>query len=98
MITPLLLLLLLRLFSASELGPHNRTELWPEELEEVNKTRDENHPLLTLMETRPHSMDLMVKVKSLKPETMVRLLYERVPRIKQPYLHHLDDPVIEIFR
>ena len=61
-------------------------------------TRDENHPLLTLMETRPHSMDLMVKVKSLKPETMVRLLYERVPRIKQPYLHHLDDPVIEIFR
>ena len=50
------------------------------------------------METRPHSMDLMVKVKTLKPETMVRLLYERVPRIKQPYLHHLDDPVIEIFR
>jgi len=57
--------------------------------------RDENHPLLTLMETRPHSMDLMVKVKTLKPETMVRLLYERVPRTKQPYLHHLDDPVIE---
>ena len=95
MITPLLLLLLLRLCSASELGPHNRTELWPEELEEVNKTRDENHPLLTLMETRPHSMSLMVKVRSLQPDTMVRLLYERVPLNKQPLLQHLDDPVIE---
>ena len=37
----------------------------------------------------------MVKVRSLQPETMVRLLYERVPLNKQPLLQHLDDPVIE---
>ena len=53
-----------------------------------------NHPLLTLRETQPHSMSLMVKVKELKPDTMVRLLYERVPRNKKPNIHHLDDPVI----
>ena len=88
-----LLLILLGLCSASEVVSDNRTEVWPEE--EFNKTRDENHPLLTLMETRPHSMSLMVKVRSLQPETMVRLLYERVPLNKQPLLQHLDDPVIE---
>ena len=44
----LLLLLLLGLSSASEVGPDNRTEAWPDDHEEVNKTRDENHPLLTL--------------------------------------------------
>ena len=58
-------------------------------------TRDENHPLLTLMETRPHSMSLMVKVKTLKPKTMIKLLYERVPLNKQPYFQHLDDPVVK---
>ena len=47
------------------------------------------------METRPHSMSLMVKVRSLQPKTMIRLLYERVPLNKQPYFQHLDDPVIE---
>ena len=88
-----LLLILLGLCSASEVVSDNRTEVWPEE--EFNKTRDENHPLLTLMETRPHSMSLMVKVRTLQPETMVRLLYERVPLNKQPLLQHLDDPVIE---
>ena len=91
----LVLLVLLGLCSASEVGSDNRTEVWPEDQEEFNKTRDENHPLLTLMETRPHSMSLMVKVRSLQPETMVRLLYERVPLNKQPLLQHLDDPVIE---
>jgi len=30
-----------------------------------------------------------------KPDTMVRLLYERVPAHRQPVLQHLDDPVIE---
>ena len=88
-----LLLILLGLCSASEVVSDNRTEVWPEE--EFNKTRDENHPLLTLMETRPHSMSLMVKVRSLQPETMVRLLYERVPQNLPPLLQHLDDPVIE---
>jgi len=59
-------------------------------------TRDESHPLLTLMTTRPHSMSFMVKVRDgLKPEMMLKLLYERVPLNKQPYFHHLDDPVIE---
>ena len=86
---PSLVILLLGLTSASaEPGLDNRTS-------ETNQTRDENHPLLTLMETRPHMMVLMVKVKVLKPETMIRLLYERVPLNKQPLLQHLDDPVIE---
>merc|ERR1712106_1061378 len=30
-----------------------------------------------------------------KPDTMTRLLYERVPLNKGPFLLHLDDPVIE---
>ena len=47
------------------------------------------------METRPHSMSLMVKVKTLKPKTMIKLLYERVPLNKQPYFQHLDDPVVK---
>jgi len=57
--------------------------------------RDENHPLLTVMSTEPHSMSLMVKPMHYKPDTMVRLLYERVPAHRQPVLQHLDDPVIE---
>jgi hypothetical protein len=57
--------------------------------------RDENHPLLTVMDTQPHSMSLMVKPKDYKPDTMVRLLYERVPAHRQPIMQHLDDPVIE---
>ena len=60
-----------------------------------NQTRDENHPLLTVMSTEPHSMSLMVKPKDYKPGTMVRLLYERVPAHRQPIMQHLDDPVIE---
>ena len=57
--------------------------------------RDENHPLLTVMDTQPHSMSLMVKPRDYKPDTMVRLLYERVPVHRQPIMQHLDDPVIE---
>jgi hypothetical protein len=57
--------------------------------------RDENHPLLTVMDTKPHSMSLMLKPKDYKPDTMVRLLYERVPAHRQPIMQHLDDPVIE---
>lgn len=88
---PSLALLLLCLSSASakpDLDNRTAGDL-------ANQTRDENHPLLTLMETRPHMMVLMVKVKVLQPETMIRLLYERVPLNKQPLLQHLDDPVIE---
>ena len=62
---------------------------------EHNTTRDEDHPLLTVMETKPHSMSLMVKPKEYRPDTMVRLLYERVPLHRKPMLQHLDDPVIE---
>ena len=56
---------------------------------------DENHPLLTVMETKPHSMSLMVKPKDYKPDTMIRLLYERVPQHRKPIMQHLNDPVIE---
>ena len=31
----------------------------------------------------------------LRPDTMLKLLYERVAASKQPVLHHLTDPVIE---
>ena len=51
--------------------------------------------LLTLMTTKPHSMSLMVKPKVYKPNSMLRLLYERVPHHRQPIMQHLDDPVIE---
>merc|ERR1719483_138806 len=47
------------------------------------------------METAPHSMSLMIKPWDYKPDTMIRLLYERVPLNKGPFLLHLDDPVIE---
>ena len=90
----LALLLLGLSLARAEAGLDNRTEPWPDS-DQTNQTRDENHPLLTLMETRPHMMELMVKVKVLQPETMIRLLYERVPLNKQPLLQHLDDPVIE---
>ena len=61
-----------------------------------NSTRDENHPMLTVMKTVPHSMSLMIKPRDYKPDTMIRLLYERVPVNKGPFMLHLDDPVIEV--
>ena len=60
-----------------------------------NSTRDENHPMLKVMETAPHSMSLIIKPRDYKPDTMIRLLYERVPYDKGPFILHLDDPVIE---
>ena len=57
--------------------------------------RDENHSLLTVMETEPHSMSLMVKPKDYNPDTMIRLLYERVPQHRKPIMQYLNDPVIE---
>ena len=62
----------------------------------TNITRDENHPMLKVIETKPHSMTLQIKPKIYKPDTMIRLLYERVPLNKGPFMLHLDDPVIEI--
>ena len=61
-----------------------------------NHTRDENHPLLTVVDTRPHSMTLLIKTLDYKANTMIRLLYERVPVNKGPFMLHLDDPVIEV--
>ena len=49
-----------------------------------NHTRDENHPLLTVVDTRPHSMTLLIKSLDYKDNTMIRLLYERVPANKGP--------------
>ena len=62
----------------------------------LNITRDENHPMLKVIETEPHSMTLKIKPKIYRPDAMVRLLYERVPLNKGPFMLHLDDPVIEI--
>jgi len=64
-------------------------------IDNQTKLQDNNHPLLTVMETKPHSMSLMVKTRDYLPETMLRLLYERVPVHRQPVMQQLDDPVIE---
>ena len=68
----------------------------------INKTaqllRDENHPLVTLKTTAPHSMVLIIKLFNPQPDTMIRLLYERVPKNKAPLMLHLDDPVTEILK
>ena len=56
---------------------------------------DENHPLVTIIDTRPHSMTLMMKPKDFYPDTMVRLLYERVNARRKLDMAYLDDPVIE---
>ena len=64
-------------------------------IHKINLTRDENHPLLKVLETAPHSMSLMIKTLDFQPDTMIRLLYERVPLNKGPFMLHLDDPVIE---
>merc|ERR1719397_1626228 len=56
--------------------------------------RDERHPLVTLLETTPHAMSLLIKPWNYHPDTMVRLLYERVSKQKRPIMAHLDDPVI----
>merc|ERR1711981_1053303 len=52
-------------------------------------------PLIMLMKIEPHALDLLVRPRIFVPGTMVRLMYERVPRNRPPLLQHLDDPVIE---
>jgi hypothetical protein len=64
-------------------------------LHKINLTRDESHPLLKVLETAPHSMSLRIKPLDFQPDTMIRLLYERVSLNKGPFMLHLDDPVIE---
>merc|ERR1712066_861564 len=72
-------------FSATHEHPHN----YPH-----NKGRMED-PLIMLMKIEPHALDLLVRPRVFVPGTMVRLMYERVPRNRPPLLQHLDDPVIE---
>ena len=62
--------------------------------EKVKSTRSD-HPLLSVLSTQPHSMSLMLQPQEYEPDTMVRLLYERVAVHKQPDLQQLSDPVIE---
>jgi len=52
-------------------------------------------PLIMLMKIEPHALDLLVRPRIFVPGTMVRLMYERVPRNRPPLLQHLEDPVIE---
>lgn len=59
------------------------------------KEKDVAHPLISLMKIEPHAMKLLVKPRKFEPDTMVRLMYERVPRNKPALQRHLDDPVIE---
>ena len=59
----------------------------------------ENHgnmkdPLIMLMKIEPHALDLLVRPRVFVEGTMVRLMYERVPRNRPPLLQHLDDPVV----
>merc|ERR1712223_1119560 len=72
-------------FSATHEHPHN----YPH-----NKGRMED-PLIMLMKIEPHALDLLVRPRVFVPGTMVRLMYERVPRNRPPLLQHLDAPVIE---
>jgi len=72
-------------FSATHEHPNNH-------LHGSGKMED---PLIMLMKIEPHALDLLVRPRIFVPGTMVRLMYERVPRNRPPLLQHLDDPVIE---
>jgi len=61
----------------------------------LKPSNDMEHPLISLMKIEPHAMRLLVKPRKFEPHTMVRLMYERVPRNKPALQQHLDDPVIE---
>ena len=68
-----------------------------EDDEETIKSENitEKHPLLTIINTKPHSMSLLVKPTYYYPDTMIRLLYERVNVRRKLGMAHLTDPVIE---
>jgi len=72
-------------FSASHEHPNDH-------LQGSGKMED---PLIMLMKIEPHALDLLVRPRIFVPGTMVRLMYERVPRNRPPLLQHLEDPVIE---
>lgn len=87
----LLVLAALALPGLAREEPANSTQA---EGEGEHAVRDEAHPLVTLQETAPHSMSLLIRPWNYHPDTMVRLLYERVSKQKRPIMRHLDDPVI----
>lgn len=75
-------------------GEQSRTE--QEDLQEQqDRLEDMKHPLIMLMKIEPHALDLLVKPHLFVKGTMVRLMYERVPRNRPPLMQHLDDPVVE---
>jgi len=76
------------------LGATGATQRGAQGAQETPILRDEEHPLVTVMETQPHSMSLLIKPRNYHPDTLVRLLYERVSKQKRPIMQHLDDPVI----
>jgi len=63
----------------------------------AERARTHEFPLVSLVESSPNSMTVMVSPKKFRPDIMVRLLYERVPLHRKPFVQHLDDPVIEYY-
>jgi len=63
----------------------------------AERARTHEFPLVSLVESSPNSMTVMVSPKKFRPDIMIRLLYERVPIHRKPCVQHLDDPVIEYY-
>ena len=42
----------------------------------VGVVRDEDHPLLILLNTRPHSMEIMIKPWNIRNQTVIRWVQE----------------------
>merc|ERR1739848_185514 len=63
-------------FDGAEVGNRNSSEVYTT----GDMVRDEDHPLVILLGTHPHSMVLKIKPKpeNIRNHTVIRLLYERV--------------------
>lgn len=59
-----------------EVGDKNNSDVYTT----GDMVRDEDHPLVILLGTHPHSMELKIKPKpeNIRNHTVIRLLYERV--------------------
>jgi len=66
-----------------------------EESEIHDEDNDVMHPLISLTAIKPNSMRLAITPKKYSKDSMVRLMYKRVPRNKPALMEHLDDPIIE---
>merc|ERR1719348_2795574 len=68
-----------------------------EESEIHDEDNDWMHPLISLTAIKPNSMRLVITPKKEKysKDSMVRLMYKRVPQNKPALMEHLDDPIIE---